>query len=650
MQRQPRARRARSWRTTGATRHRHTLCERLEPRFLLTGDTNYFDHSSNLAIQSAAEHELLATSAIRASDAGSTFATAFDLGQLKGRLVLSGSVGGSDPSDLVRFTLTGTARVDVGLSGLASDIDLALYNSSGQRIGLSNRSGAAAESISQTLQAGVYYVAVTPWLRAASAYVLSLGATFTQPTTPTNPAPTNPPTTTPTPTNPTPTNPTTPSTPGTAFPDVAYFGGSNEWGLNAINAPEAWARGYKGQGAVVAVVDTGVDLNHPDLMSQLWVNADEIAGNGIDDDHNGYVDDRFGWDFASGDNNPDDGNGHGTHVAGIIAADDNGFGSTGVAPDATIMPVRVLGNDGSGSAAAVAAGIRYAAQNGADIINLSLGGALSSVIQSAIQYAQQLNVLVVVAAGNESASAPSYPARFSASMANVLSVGAHSSSGAIASFSNHVGTSGAVQVDAPGVNVYSTYIDGRYANLSGTSMATPYVAGLAALALSANANLSATQLRSLIVQGANRAISGSDARGGVNAALTVALAAAGQVSTSAVPSAAPRSQPTAQLVAVRRFAIRSIAMQDDAFAVANMAQQSTSPQPDAERGPTFASAPAPEPMREARNQALLAAGWADELDLDRVAGDAGRDFWLDLQLAGALDPSAHWIPKGALLT
>ena len=314
---------------------------------------------------------------------------------------------------------------------------------------------------------------------------------------------------------------------------MAYYGGNNEWNLNSINAPESWAQGYTGEGVVVAVIDTGVDWDHPDLVSQIWVNADEVAGNGIDDDRNGYVDDVRGWDFASSDNNPDDGNGHGTHVAGIIAADNNGTGATGVAYDASIMAVRVLGSDGSGTESAVAAGIRYAAQNGADIINLSLGGSFSSVIYAALQYAASLNVLVVAAAGNEYASTPSNPARSSATLSNVISVGAYSSSNSLASFSNDVGSSGAVQVDAPGVNVYSTYLNGRYATFSGTSMAAPHVAGLAALALSANSTLTASQLRTAIVNGTTRVISGSDSQGGINAAVTVALAETGQVSTSA---------------------------------------------------------------------------------------------------------------------
>lgn len=583
----PSRRRRRSTFNQSSHRWHHDL-EALERRDLLAADGTCWveppaDEIADEAVLDTDVASAAATaSAVHASEAGSTMSTAYDVGILSSSQSLGGSVGGFDPSDVIKFTLTTQSSVTVGLSGLRSDIDLALYNSSGQRIGLSDKGGSASESISQTLSAGVYYVLVVPWRTASSSYTLSLSATATAP-----PASTTPPTTTTPPATTTPTSPTSP----VAFPDVAYYGGANDWNLNSINAPEVWAQGYTGAGVTVAVVDTGVDMSNPELSNQIWVNVGEIAGNGIDDDHDGYVDDVHGWDFASNDSNPTDQNGHGTHVAGIIGADANGTGNTGVAPNATIMPVRVLDANGSGTLSAVAAGIRYAAQHGADIINLSLGGGFSSVIQTAIQYAQSLGVLVVAAAGNESASTPSYPARFAASLNNVISVGAYSSSNSIASFSNDVGSSGAVQVDAPGVSIYSTYLNDRYASLSGTSMATPHVAGLAALALSANPNLTAVQLRNVIVNGANHTIAGSDSAGGINAALTVALAVAGQTSASASSSSvATTSATVARAATVRRFSLgdsESAPLPIAVFAATQAASQSTTA--------TSADVPAPSP-------------------------------------------------------
>ncbi|MGD9648418.1 MAG: S8 family serine peptidase [Pirellulales bacterium] len=458
--------------------------------------------------------------------------TATDLGTLSAARTV-GSLVLADSQDFFKFTTlgTGTAGSSVSISFQHSrgDLQLALFNAAGTLVGTSQGTG-NTESISLAgLAAGRYYVRV-------------FGAGGT--------------------TNPNYTLTIAPPPPSlSVFPDVAYYGGSQDWSVNSINAPEAWAQGYTGQGAIVAVVDTGVDLDHPDLVTQIWVNPGEIAGNGIDDDHNGYVDDISGWDFSDNDNTPDDGRGHGTHVAGIIAAAANGFGATGVAPGATIMPVRVLGSDGSGSSTAVAAGIRYAADNGADIINLSLGGSYSTAILSAIQYAQQRDVLVVAAAGNDAGATPIYPARFSATLSNVVSVGAYSSSNTIAGFSNDVGTSGAVQVDAPGVYIYSTYPNGQFGLLSGTSMAAPQVSGLAALALSANGALGAAQLRTVIVNGANHVIAGSDSRGGVNAAVSVALAASGQLSTTSTSAAA--NQPTStQLAAARAILGNALALID----------------------------------------------------------------------------------------
>jgi hypothetical protein len=583
----------------------------------------------------------VASSSVSAAavDPGSTRSTAQNLGALAGTQTITGTVGGTDTGDVFAFTLSGQSKVSLALSGLSADIDLVLYNSAGTRIALSNRGSTASESISTTLAAGTYYIGVMPWLSASSAYTLTVTGSSTAPpitTTPTAPITT------------TPTTPTT-TTPGTAFPNVTYYGGSNDWNVNSVNAPEAWAQGYKGQGVVVAVVDTGVDTSHPDLTSQIWVNAGEIAGNGIDDDRNGYVDDTSGWDFVNNDNTPTDGNGHGTHVSGTIAADDNGFGATGIAPDAKIMPVRVLDNNGSGTANAVAAGIRYAARNGADIINLSLGGSFSSVIQSAIQYAQSLNVLVVVAAGNEGASVPSYPGRFSATLNNVITVGAYSSSNSIASFSNDVGASGAIQVDAPGVSVYSTIPGNRYALYSGTSMATPHVAGLAALALSANPNLTAAQLRTLIVNGADHAISGSDSRGGIDAALTVALAAAGQTTTATSSTAAVRTLAPVQTVATVRFF----------QAPDSNGSTPAAPQTPAAEGVASQSVESSVPLAPAAMDSTVhdhaIAALFDLTATERVsnhAGHAHHSAWQFLETLGSLDESdwaEMFLPATALV-
>ena len=449
-----------------------------------------------------------------------------EIGNLDGTLVARSRLGWRNPYDRVGFSLEREAQFSATISHFRSNVDLFVTDDRGALVGYSMNRGTRADSVDVQLDPGRYFVWSVARSWRSTRYRLELSADLV-------PAPAPPPT----------TDPTAPSDGVERLTDVAYFGGANEWGLNAVGAPEAWAAGYTGEGITVAVVDTGVDLDHPDLSANLFVNSGEIAGNGIDDDGNGFVDDVHGYDFAGRDADPNDVHGHGTHVAGTIAADDNGFGATGVAPDAKILPIKVLGDNGSGSSLDVAAGIRYAADMGAHVINLSLGGGYSSAIESAISYAQSIGSFVVAAAGNEYASVPGFPAQFSNSYSNVISVGAYDSQGNSAAFSNGVGSSGAIQVDAPGVGVFSTYVGGRYASMSGTSMAAPHVAGIAALTLSADPTLTSSALRELLVSGVVGTTSGSDAVGNASTLSTVAYAAAG-VSSEANTSASTGSGRT----------------------------------------------------------------------------------------------------------
>lgn len=280
------------------------------------------------------------------------------------------------------------------------------------------------------------------------------------------------------------------------YNDVPPIGGNN-WGADMIKAPAVWSNGYTGNGVVVAVIDTGVDYTHTDLKNNIWTNTKEIAGNGIDDDGNGYVDDVYGWNFNDKNNNTLDDNGHGTHVSGIIAGENNGYGVTGVAYNAKIMPVKVLNSSGSGAYSAIAKGIYYAVDNGANVINLSLGGNSSSqTLKSAIEYASSKGVIVVMASGNEGSSVPGYPARYADKSG--IAVGAVDQNNNLTDFSNRAGSNPLAYVTAPGKSIYSTVPGNQYANYSGTSMASPYVAGVVALMLSANPTLTETQIREII--------------------------------------------------------------------------------------------------------------------------------------------------------
>ncbi|MCL6751155.1 S8 family serine peptidase [Nostoc sp. CCCryo 231-06] len=282
------------------------------------------------------------------------------------------------------------------------------------------------------------------------------------------------------------------------FTDVADLGGNN-WGADLVKAPEVWAQGYTGKGVIVAVVDTGVDYNHEDLKNNIWTNTKEIAGNSIDDDGNGYIDDNYGWNFSDKNNNTLDNNGHGTHVSGTIAGENNNYGVTGIAYDAKIMPVKVLNESGSGSYSSISKGIRYAVDNGANVINLSLGGASSNrTLESAINYASSKGVIVVMAAGNNGDSSPGYPARYA--YKSGIAVGAVDKNNNMPDFSNRSGTDEIAYVTAPGVKVYSSVPNNQYATYNGTSMAAPHVAGVVALMLSANPNLTDAQVRQIVAE------------------------------------------------------------------------------------------------------------------------------------------------------
>lgn len=255
-----------------------------------------------------------------------------------------------------------------------------------------------------------------------------------------------------------------------------------------IDIRDAWNITKGSNTVVVGVIDTGIDTNHPDLKNNIWTNTGEIAGNGIDDDGDGYIDDVHGWDFVNDDDNTfasADEDDHGTHVAGIIAASMNYTGGVGIAPNVKIMPLKFMGSDGGSTYDAIRA-IDYAKAKGVKILNMSFGGPdYDYALKSAIS---QSGCLVIAAAGNDGNNNdvnPTYPASYSSS--NILSVAAVDNRGNLAGFSDYGKTS--VDVAAPGVDILSTVpkastdrnYDYAYEYMSGTSMAAPFVTGIAAL-------------------------------------------------------------------------------------------------------------------------------------------------------------------------
>ena len=271
-------------------------------------------------------------------------------------------------------------------------------------------------------------------------------------------------------------------------------------GAGAIGAPVAWDT--RTNCAKVAVLDTGTQYNHPDLTGNVWHNPHEIAGNDVDDDKNGYIDDYYGVDLVSGRDSGNDDDGHGTHVSGIIAGHgNNATGVSGLCWTGLIVPVKFMNSQGKGSSSAAATGLDYAIASGAKIVNGSFGSSSkSTALADQINYAESKGVLCVFAAGNnstnnDSSSTPIYPADFP--NGNIIAVAAVTSSGALASFSDFGPKT--VDLGAPGNNILSTYLTSTYKVLSGTSMASPMVAAAAAMLRQQNPNLTYSQIRSAIL-------------------------------------------------------------------------------------------------------------------------------------------------------
>lgn len=303
---------------------------------------------------------------------------------------------------------------------------------------------------------------------------------------------------------------------------------SSQWGLTNINAPTAWNYFSSGSNIVVAIVDDAIERTHADLAPNLWVNTGEIAGNGIDDDNNGYIDDINGYDVGSNDNNPNPPNGsfdHGTHVAGIVSArSNNGVGVASIGYSCKLMCIKATTSAGSVSNGYD--GIVYAAVSGAHVINMSWGGpGASTTGQNVVNYAAAQGCILIAASGNDNVNTQFYPAAYN----NVVSVAATTSSNTKASFSNY-GTW--IDISAPGNNIYSTTVGNSYGNKSGTSMASPMVAGLAGLMKSLNPNMPNADLINCLISTAanintqNPSYIGQLGSGRIDAAAAMACVAA----------------------------------------------------------------------------------------------------------------------------
>lgn len=305
-----------------------------------------------------------------------------------------------------------------------------------------------------------------------------------------------------------------------ALHNTGQSGGTND---ADIDAPEAWDITTGSSSIVVGVIDTGIDYTHPDLAANLWTNPGEIAGNGIDDDGNGFVDDVHGYDFFNEDADPMDDHSHGTHCAGTIGAvGNNGQGVVGVAWNVKLMALKFMGSGGSGYTSDAVRAVNYATMMrntygvNVRVLSNSWGsGSYSYSLESAITASNTAGILFVAAAGNDTTdndTTPHYPSNYN--LANVIAVAATDRNDALAGYSNWGDTT--VHLGAPGSSIYSTMPGGGYGYKSGTSMATPHVAGAAVLAWAYNANLTVAQVKAAILNSVDAlsSLSGKTITGG----------------------------------------------------------------------------------------------------------------------------------------
>ncbi len=437
------------------------------------------------------------------------------LGILENDIYRYEGVAYTDNNAWYTFELEEEANIYFDLYGLAYDLDLKLYPygwySDDDIIALSDAAGIEEESFFKSLDKGKYDLLIEsydPVYTSDSTYKLEIDlSSFSQ-------------------------NTILPNDPKFESQWHLFNTGQSD-GIDNIDiyAPEAWKIRNTSEEIVVAIIDTGIDYYHPDLDDNIWINANEIPNNNLDDDDNGYVDDYYGWDFYSGDNDPMDYMDHGTHVAGIVGAEgNNGIGVAGISWDVQLMALKVFSDDSDvdDKAKNIYDAIRYATDNGADIINLSLGYVVEdysfeefkqyypsnyNAYNAALNYAAINGVLIVSALGNDEKDTEinsSIPADFSVEVPGMISVAAINNKGDLSNFSNHgnlatIGAPGGQLDENATQNILSTVPGGQYDYMPGTSMSSPIVAGAAALLLAQDPTLTPTQVKELLLdQAASR--------------------------------------------------------------------------------------------------------------------------------------------------